>query len=170
MDLTYRLFIQVDSNNSNLYAKYAENVSQHNQSILHNPYPNSGFDLFFPEDTVFDSINSKFISMAIKCEMHVYNSNTNQMIPVGYYSYPRSSISKTPLLLANSVGIIDSGYRGPIIGAFRNLSIEPYKVEQYTRLLQICAPDLRPFTVELVDNTFFEETLRGEGGFGSTGK
>ena len=92
------------------------------------------------------------------------------MIPVGYYSYPRSSISKTPLLLANSVGIIDSGYRGQIIGAFRNLSIEPYKVEQYTRLLQICAPDLRPFTVELVDNTFFEETLRGEGGFGSTGK
>ena len=36
---------------------------------------------------------------------------------IGYYLYPRSSISKTPLILANSVGIIDSGYRGNIKAA-----------------------------------------------------
>jgi len=75
-------------------------------------------------------------------------------------------------MLANSVGIIDSGYRGPIIGAFRNISCkpEPYVVEKYSRLLQICAPDLRPIMVELVGENFFETTERGDGGFGSTGQ
>ena len=71
-------------------------------------------------------------------------------------------------MLANSVGIIDSGYRGPIIGAFRNISNqqERYVVEKNTRLLQICEPDLRPILVQLVDSSFFETTERGEGGFG----
>ena len=74
-------------------------------------------------------------------------------------------------MLANSVGVIDSGYRGDIIGAFRNISGDnkSFVVEQYTRLLQICAPDLRPIIVQLVDADFFEKTTRGEGGFGSTG-
>ena len=74
-------------------------------------------------------------------------------------------------MLANSVGIIDSGYRGQLIGAFRNIgSSEPYTVEKYSRLLQICAPDLRPIYVELVTENFFDQTDRGSGGFGSTGK
>ena len=75
-------------------------------------------------------------------------------------------------MLANGTGIIDSGYRGPIIGAFRNISNqqERYVVEQNARLLQLCAPDLRPIVVELVNESFFETTERGEGGFGSTGR
>ena len=54
--------------------------------------------------------------------------------------YPRSNISKTPLMLFNSVGVIDSGYRS-VCGAFHNISgdDEPFVVEQYTRLYQICA-------------------------------
>ena len=111
--------------------------------------------------------------MGIKCGMSIFDTRTEKWKPTGYYSYPRSSISKTPLMLANSVGIIDSGYRGPIIGAFRNTSNliqEPYVVEQNARLLQLCAPDLRPIIVELVDESFFETTERGEGGFGSTGR
>ena len=74
-----------------------------------------------------------------------------------------------PLMLANNTGIIDSGYRGDLIGAFRNLGGEPYDVQQHARLLQICAPDLRPIVVRLVNETFFEETSRKAGGFGSTG-
>jgi dUTP pyrophosphatase len=105
--------------------------------------------------------------MCIKCEMRIFDKNTGQWTPTGYYSYPRSSISKTPLMLANSVGIIDSGYRGPIIGAFRNVS-HTYVVDRYTGLLQICAPDLRPIIVELVGENFFDNTCRGDGGFGST--
>ena len=108
--------------------------------------------------------------MGIVCGMKIYDQNKEKWASSGYYSYPRSSISKTPLMLANHVGIIDSGYRGPLIGAFRNIASQvPYVVEEYTRLLQICAPDLRPIIVELVEESFFEETERGSGGFGSTG-
>ena len=76
------------------------------------------------------------------------------------------------LCLANQTGIIDSGYRGNIIGAFRNISGGPltFVVEKHMRLLQICAPDLRPIIVEIVDENFFKRTSRNDGGFGSTGK
>ena len=91
---------------------------------------------------------------------------------VSYYLYARSSIYKTPLILANSVGIIDAGYRGEIMGAFRYIprsdSDEEYTVKRGTRLLQICSRDLSPFSFSVVDE--LSETRRGEGGFGSTGK
>jgi dUTPase len=66
------------------------------------------------------------------------------------------------------VGVIDAGYRGEIKGAFRNTGIEPERIQQYTRMLQICEPTLKPFFVEWVDS-IDDETTRGEGGFGSTG-
>ena len=167
-----KLYISINDNDQNLHQMYTKSIENHNNAVLNNTYPNAGFDMFFPEECVFDSSNSKFVSMGIKCGMSIFDTSINQWKPTGYYSYPRSSISKTPLMLANSVGIIDSGYRGPIIGAFRNISYdkEPYVVEQNARLLQICAPDLRPIVVELVNESFFKTTERGEGGFGSTGR
>ena len=47
---------------------------------------------------------------------------------VSYYLYPRSSIIKTPLRMSNSVGIIDAGYRGNIIGCVDNIGDIPYTV------------------------------------------
>jgi len=160
------LYLCVDESDTSLLQKYENAVEKHNREVRSSKYPNSGFDLFFPNDTKIGSISSEMVSMNVKCEMHMVGR------PTGYYVYPRSSISKTPLFLANHVGIIDSGYRGPIICAFRNLNGEsiPYMVEQYSRLTQICAPDLRPILVELVDDSFFENSERGSGGFGSTGK
>jgi dUTP pyrophosphatase len=69
-------------------------------------------------------------------------------------------------------GIIDSGYRGNIIGVFDNISDSNSNIEIYSRLLQICAPNLGPIIVEIVDNLedLSEQTTRGSGGFGSTGK
>jgi len=72
-------------------------------------------------------------------------------------------------MLGNHVGVIDSGYRGFLMGAFRNLSQTPYKVEEGVRLLQICEPSLKPIYVEMVDECELSTTERGEGGFGSTG-
>ena len=166
-----KLYISINENDRNLHEMYTKSIENHNNTVLNNPYPNAGFDMFFPEECVFDWKNPKFVSMGIKCEMSIFDNSTGNWKPTGYYSYPRSSISKTPLMLANSVGIIDSGYRGQLIGAFRNVgSSEPYTVDKYSRLLQICAPDLRPIYVELVTENFFEQTDRGSGGFGSTGK
>jgi len=156
------LFIE----NEDLKEKYKSSVEKHNNEI-NSSYPNAGFDLYFPEDSIIETHNVSFINMKIKCEMHIYSDK--DWIPTSYYMYPRSSISKTPLMVANHTGIIDSGYRGNIIGAFRNL-MDTYEIKKFNRLLQLCAPDLRPIHIEIVDNDdFFELTKRNIGGFGSTG-
>lgn len=154
-----------------LSIQYADYVESHNNSILTNPYPNAGFDLFFPHSEIFTDMHSRLVNFEVKCEMRIYNHTANEWKPTGFYMYPRSSLSKTSLIMANHVGIIDSGYRGNLMGAFR--MIDPnetlYIVEKDTRLLQICSPDLRPIMVKIVDESFFLETERGTGGFGSTG-
>ena len=89
---------------------------------------------------------------------------------VHYRLVPRSSICKTNLFMANSEGIIDKSYRGPIKAPVKNFMINSQaKVDEGTRLFQIVAPDLGWIKeVVLVDS--LPETARGEGGFGSTGK
>jgi hypothetical protein len=89
---------------------------------------------------------------------------------VHYRLVPRSSICKTPLLMANCEGIIDRTYRGLIKSPVRNLNpTEGYSITEGTRLFQIVAPDLGHIReVRLVES--LPETQRGEGGFGSTGK
>ena len=109
----------------------------------------------------------------ICCSAQMITDN-NKVYNTGYYMYPRSSLSKTKLRLANSTGIIDSGYRGHLIGMFDLLAFpnKKYDVEQYDRLLQICAPGLVPIVVEVVNSIeeLGSQTERGAGGFGSTGK
>jgi dUTPase len=101
----------------------------------------------------------------------------------GFYLYPRSSISKTRMRLANSVGIIDAGYRGDLIAAVDSIGVfgstdiwQIWKetlspIKKYDRYFQVCAPDLSPFLVHIVDteHDLSPPTTRGQGGFGSTG-
>ena len=160
------LRIAVNQNKPELVELYKNHIQKHNNDIAAaDGFPNSGFDLIVPETTEIGS-GVKMISMDVKCDMVDHNG-----AHYGYYMYPRSSISKTPLMLANHVGIIDSGYRGFLMGAFRNLdSVNPYVVEKGTRLLQICHPSLCPLHIIMVNENELSTTIRGEGGFGSTGK
>jgi dUTP pyrophosphatase len=162
-----------------LKEKYIQKAAEHNEKMLFNDYPDSGFDLFVPDTANFtEQFNCKMIDFKIKAEMQYSKSGSkevNDWTSCGYYLYPRSSISKTPLMLANHTGIIDAGYRGFVKGAFRHLSSvsedKPYCVEKHTRLLQVCHPSLCPVLVTIVDNEAdLSDTTRGEGGFGSTGK
>ena len=89
------------------------------------------------------------------------------VIPVTYYLFPRSSISKTPLRMANSIGLIDGGYRGEIMAMCDNIKTECHTVKKGQRLFQLVATDSSPITYELVES--LEMTTRGTGGFGSTG-
>jgi dUTP pyrophosphatase len=164
------LFIYIDPNivDANTVELYKTKASAHNSSVLSDPHPNSGFDIFFLQEETFFGVNSKMVDFGIKCEMRLYDTINSQSKPTGFYLYPRSSISKTPLMLANHVGIIDSGYRGYIIGAFRMLSTGSWSANRHDRLLQICAPNLEPFLVQVIEQNNFEETSRGSGGFGST--
>ena len=93
--------------------------------------------------------------------------------PKGYYSelFPRSSIYKTGFIMANSVGIIDEGYRGIInmimryIGSGNGLT-EAKKLIG-TRVGQLILKKSEEVRIEIVDS--LGETIRGEGGFGSSG-
>lgn len=148
-----------------LKEKYLIAIEKHNiQSKTQ--YPNAGFDILNPYDINIKNNNLFKLDTGIICAMY-----DNNNISKGYYLYPRSSIIKTPLRLANSTGIIDSGYRGNIIGMFDVLPLaEEFKMERFSRLLQICSGNLEPFLVRLVDNLDdLGITERGSGGFGSTG-
>jgi dUTP pyrophosphatase len=105
-------------------------------------------------------------------------------IPNGFVGlvFPRSSIRKTGLQLSNSVGVIDSGYRGELQATFNKLfggegMYDEMKVNQMQpndyykigdRVAQIMIIPFPPIEFEQV--TQLSETERGDGGFGSTGK
>ena len=196
------LKLYVNSANPELGDLYRAHVEKHNAQLENNSFPNSGFDLFIPADVVFDTpFVSRFVDLEIKTEMiysdltftHVSapNSVSDSGIEyeideaqiggisysTGYYMYPRSSMSKTPLMLANHTGIIDSGYRGNLMGALRYLperylpepNVSTYILAKHTRLFQICHANLCPVYVVLVSENELTSTDRGEGGFGSTG-
>jgi deoxycytidine triphosphate deaminase len=99
-----------------------------------------------------------------------YDSTTSSYFQcVSYYLYPRSSLSKTPLILANGTGIIDSGYRGHIMAKVHNLKSNLVCLNEGDKYFQLCAPGLKPFTVQFVSRvTLLTESERGTGGFGST--
>ncbi len=121
----------------------------------------AGLDLFCPNEITIHSKSTVLIDLEVKCKMV-----DDWGKPVSYYLYPRSSIYKMPIRMANSVGIIDSMYRHTIKAAVDNNSDEDYSITKGTRLFQICAPDLSNLHVEFAE---LEETKRGEG-FGSSGK
>lgn len=92
-------------------------------------------------------------------------------IPTGYAGlvYARSGIAtKRGLAPANKVGVIDSDYRGEIMVALHNHSTQVQSIENGERIAQIV---IAPYiTADFVLSDELDETVRGEGGFGSTGK
>jgi len=162
-----RLFVE----DNDLKQLYKTNAIVHNNKMLNNHFYDAGFDISTPMPySCAQGIVTK-INFQVKCAAQMV-CETGKQYPIGFYMYPRSSLSKTPLRLANSVGIIDSGYRGDLIGAFDcNTASPQYVVLKQDKLVQICAPGLVPVIVELVDSLEeLGETARGEGGFGSTGR
>jgi len=161
--------------NPDLFNLYSCQVKEHNKNMASvGSFPNSGFDLFVPKKTVFQfPFETVYIDSQVKAEMLYYDVSQKVLNTCGYMVFPRSSISKTPLMLANHTGIIDAGYRGNLIGAFRLLEKpeyqDTYTVEKDTRLLQIVHPSLCPIFVVIVDEYELTPTDRGTGGFGSTG-
>ena len=155
-----------------LKKQYDIHAANHNKKMMSDVFADSGFDLLVPDTTVFQNKMdiSTFVDLKVKCEMLYCHVDTNVVVSSGFSIYPRSSISKTPLMLANHTGIIDSGYRGNLIGAFRNLSSDEYTVEKNTRLLQICHPSYCPIFIVFVKENDLSNTERSTGGFGSTGK
>lgn len=87
----------------------------------------------------------------------------------GYYFdlVPRSSISKTGYMLANSLGVIDRTYVGPVLVALRKIDKSAKDIELPCRIAQIVPRHI--VNLQVVEVGELDETVRGEGGFGSTG-
>lgn len=186
--MSLKIFIDTDSLKKNtnmtneeidiLVQKYKESIESHNKKVISSEYINAGFDLFITNKMqMLQTCDNEILITVkanhyIKCSAHMITST--HKYPTGYYLYPRSSIYKTPYRLANSTGIIDSGYRGHIM-AMLDLLMDDFEIKNIetepVRLTQICGPGLCPIYVEMVESVDdLGKTERGEGGFGSTGK
>lgn len=112
----------------------------------------------------------------------VYGTGLSFEIPTGYVGlvFPRSSISKYTINLSNSVGVIDSGFRGEVTVKFRPSEFFEYAIqkqfkkelpkiyqvgERVAQMIIIPYPEIEFVEVEKLSNT-----ERGTGGYGSTGK
>lgn len=108
----------------------------------------------------------------------VYGTGLAFDIPYGYvgYVYPRSSNTKKDLILGNSVGVIDSGYRGQVVLKFKRTAEATqetsfgYSYEEYEigdRIGQIIIMPIPHIEFNEVDE--LSDSERGNGGFGSSG-
>jgi len=137
----------------------------------------AGFDLFSVAATVpgmsptaagGSSSGGAAVKVGQTCRAAVYDPMLGRFR--AYWMLPRSSISKTPLRLANSVGLIDAGYRGPLLAMLYSTGVD-ISVAFGDRYFQIAGPELQPFErIEIVDEIPGGATIRGEGGIGSTGR
>lgn len=119
----------------------------------------AGMDFYQPESVVIEPHQTQYVTLGLAME-----------IPKGYMLMlaPRSSMSKTPLVIPNSFGVIDADYRGEIKGIFKNTGDSTYLIQKGDRLLQgILVP---VGALKLLEVDELTETARGAGGIGSTGK
>ena len=135
------------------------------QKVSDVPMPNyahkgdSGVDLYSAEDVVLKPMERKLIPTGLK-----------MAIPYGYEGQVRP---KSGLALnhgighANSVGTIDSGYRGEIKVPVINLSSESYKIEKGKKIGQMIFAKVEEASFEEVED--LGQTTGNENGFGSTG-
>ncbi len=136
---------------------------------------NAGVDLYCVKEQSVYPNNATLLDLGVKARMikatPVYGSPVWEEDTCHFWLAPRSSIWKSGVRQANSLGVIDRSYRGVLMGAV--LSNDPHgaKITAETRLFQVLAPDMGYISrVRLRPESELDETARGEGGFGSTGK
>jgi dUTP pyrophosphatase len=122
---------------------------------------NAGFDVYVPTKLLFEPGEKKLVNMGVRAVLVDGDAFKH------YWMLPRSSISKTGLMMLNSVGVIDKTYRGELMGAVWSYN-DTVQIQKGTRLFQVLAPDMGWIKeVRIVES--LSNTVRGEGGFGSTG-
>lgn len=134
---------------------------------------NAGFDLYAVANVHIEQ-TPQFIPFGVVCRllkvepMPHGTSNEYYKTDSHFWLAPRSSIFKSGLIMANSMGVIDKSYRGELKAPVWSMTGNS-KVSCGERLFQIVAPDMGWIRhVRMVDS--MPGTSRGAGGFGSTGK
>jgi dUTP pyrophosphatase len=159
--------IKIDLEDKNLKIQMNCELSLYTTNSLYTNYlrnerKDCGYDIYTEHEVIIAPGQVGTLTFDLKCEAR------DPYGPVSYFLLPRSSISNTPLMMCNSIGLIDSGYRGTIMAKVRNMGSDPYTVTQGTRLFQLAPMSGHGwYKVTIVDE--LSETERGDGGFGSTG-
>jgi len=124
---------------------------------------NAGFDLFTAETWSGEDVH--LLNLGVKAMMTRIDTGEE----VHYWLAPRSSIYKTGYMMANSMGVIDRTYRGVLKAPVVPVANKCVGFQAGDRHFQILAPDMGWIKeVEVVD--YLSTSVRGEGGFGSTGR
>ncbi len=103
-------------------------------------------------------------------EIKLVPSGLRLAVPVGYEIQvrPRSGLSlKHGITVTNSPGTIDADYRGPVGIILGNVSNEPFTIQRGDRIAQLVIQRVVRADIRIVEQ--LDETVRGEGGFGSSG-
>lgn len=102
-------------------------------------------------------------------ELRMIKTGFGIQLPRNYYVsiLPRSSFGKKKIIVANSPGTIDSDYTGEIMVMLYNLSDDFFYIKEGDRIAQMVLQHYTDIDFQIVDE--FDKTMRGEGGFGSTG-
>ena len=130
-----------------LFIKFLNTSENPDPSYKH--INDAGFDLYSNEDVTIEPSQTVLVDVGLRVD-----------IPAGYEGQ------------INAPGTIDSGYKGPIMVAMRNLkNHEPFIILKGERFSQMIVSEIPEVILQSVDkDTFFaEKTSRDEGGFGSTG-
>lgn len=185
-DFHYRLELLPSEEGKEFYTRTIQRDNQ-----------NAGFDLFVAKEVQCEAGKVSLLDLGCKARMVKVHADEIEE-DVHFWLAPRSSIWKSGVTQANSLGIIDKSYRGPLMGAV----VPIYKpsgywsqlssgdgpktgsyiwmncdsrdtgsplIEKGQRLFQILAPDMGWIQeVRIVES--LSETQRGEGGFGSSGR
>ena len=146
------IFRQEPENNTFLYKKLSNDAVPPSKSHI----GDSGYDLT--------------ILRLKKIENGTYFFHTDIAVqpPCGYYfeMYPRSSLSKTGFIMANSVGIIDQYYRGEIIVALKKIDPNCNDLTLPMKVTQLIPKQF--IHLESKETEFLDSSIRSYGGFGST--
>jgi dUTP pyrophosphatase len=150
----------------NMRSLYEESASKYNSKS--DEEKDSGFDLYCDNEYIVTK-QSQFLKFGVisACAIKPGSNLVNR----AYWLMPRSSMSKTNMICSNSMGLIDAGYRGNIMGAVRLVGeTDAEAVGFKTRLFQLVSGSAKPWSkIFIVDELPKPSSERGTGGFGSTG-
>lgn len=131
---------------------------------------NAGYDLKVVVDQTPSTV-ATLVPLGVKARMLQFTRMDDgvELVEDSHFTLePRSSIYKTGFIMANSRGIIDRSYRGQLMAPVISVGSKLCSIEKGTRLFQVIAPALG-YIKEVAYVDSLPETVRGEGGFGSTG-
>ena len=167
MDAKYTLELFPTEGNWNSYVNWLGGTD------IQRTNDNAGVDLYCVQpQLVQPGSKATLLDLGVKARMiktHWQNNVSDETCH--FWLAPRSSIWKSNVRQANSLGVIDRSYRGVLMGAVLTNSDWAAEIEAGTRLFQVLAPDMGHISrIRLLPESELDATVRGDGGFGSTGR